>query len=258
MRKFAAWQLKLAEALQVGVPELSPDAEAGGASFALDVDQAGFGELFDVVREGGGADDGLLTQTTALEGFGGGDLLEDGEAARVGEGAGDGLEGFGGEAGPGGAACRGRGQGALRDWNAARVAAGAIPVCAGRASCDTLCAEDIMSTPGNHEHRAEISQKQLAIPAAAEQDPTGFELLRVWVAKQSQQVTLRPGIWQEPSAWGIMLADLARSIVQIHVQNDQNLDPEAFLSAVLEGFDNEIETVLNEFGGDDPREHESG
>ncbi len=99
--------------------------------------------------------------------------------------------------------------------------------------------------------------KQLAIPKAAAQDAAAFELLRVWVANQSQQVTLRPGIWQEPSAWGVMLADLARNIVLVHSETDPELDTEAFLAAVLEGFDNEIESVLDEFGGED-REHEAG
>ena len=90
-------------------------------------------------------------------------------------------------------------------------------------------------------------EKQLAIPDAAAKDAASFELLRVWIAQQSQQITLRPGIWQEPSAWGVMLADLARSIVKVHAENDEDLDAEAFLSAVLEGFDTEIEEVLNEF-----------
>jgi hypothetical protein len=91
-------------------------------------------------------------------------------------------------------------------------------------------------------------EKQLAIPKVAAQDAASFELLRVWVAKQAQQITLRPGIWQDPSAWGVMLADLARNIVQVHVENDEDLDAEAFLAALLEGFDSEIESVLEEFG----------
>ena len=99
-------------------------------------------------------------------------------------------------------------------------------------------------------------EKQLAIPTAAAKDAASFELLRVWVAQQSQQVTLRPGIWQEPSAWGVMLADLARNIVQIHTEADEDLDAEAFLAGLLEGFDNEIETVLEEFG--DQGESEAG
>ncbi len=89
--------------------------------------------------------------------------------------------------------------------------------------------------------------KELAIPAAAARDSAAFELIRLWIANQSQQITLRPGIWQDPSAWGVMLADLARSIVQVHLDNDEDLDAEAFLAAMLEGFDNEIEDVLNEF-----------
>ena len=91
-------------------------------------------------------------------------------------------------------------------------------------------------------------EKQLAIPKAAAQDAASFELLRVWVAQSAQQISLRPGIWQDPSAWGVMLADLARNIVTIHAENDEDLDTEAFLAALLEGFDTEIESVLNEFG----------
>ena len=97
--------------------------------------------------------------------------------------------------------------------------------------------------------------KQLAIPTTAAKDAASFELLRVWVAQQSQQITLRPGIWEDPSAWGVMLADLARSIVKVHAENDEDLDTEAFLAALLEGFDTEIESVLNEFGD---REEEAG
>ncbi|MGI4829242.1 MAG: DUF5076 domain-containing protein [Janthinobacterium lividum] len=94
------------------------------------------------------------------------------------------------------------------------------------------------------------AEKQLAIPSAAGKDAASFELLRVWIAQQSQQISLRPGIWQEPSAWGVMLADLARNIVQVHVEHDENLDSEAFLASLLEGFDNEIESVLDQFGGE--------
>jgi len=71
------------------------------------------------------------------------------------------------------------------------------------------------------------------------------------VAKQAQQITLRPGIWQDPSAWGVMLADLARNIVTVHAENDEDLDASAFLAALLEGFDTEIESVLNEFDEED-------
>jgi len=86
-------------------------------------------------------------------------------------------------------------------------------------------------------------------------DAASFELIRVWVAEQSQQISLRPGVWQDPAAWGVMLADLARNIVQVHMENDEELDGAAFVAALLEGFDTEIETVLNEF---DAGEEEAG
>jgi len=99
------------------------------------------------------------------------------------------------------------------------------------------------------------AEKQLAVPAVALKDAASFELIRVWVAEQSQQISLRPGVWQDPAAWGVMLADLARNIVQVHMENDEELDGAAFVAALLEGFDTEIETVLNEF---DAGEEEAG
>jgi hypothetical protein len=98
------------------------------------------------------------------------------------------------------------------------------------------------------------AEKQLAIPAVATKDAASFELIRVWVAEQSQQISLRPGVWEDPAAWGVMLADLARSIVKVHAENDDRLDEESFLASLLEGFDTEIEGVLDEFGGGDNEE----
>ena len=98
--------------------------------------------------------------------------------------------------------------------------------------------------------------KQLAIPQVAAQDKASFELLRVWVADQAQQITLREGVWEDPSAWGMMLADLARNIVQVHVEHDAELDGAAFLASLLEGFDSEIESVLEEYGDREEEEQE--
>lgn len=100
--------------------------------------------------------------------------------------------------------------------------------------------------------------KQLVIPALAARDPRSFELLRVWIAEGSQAITLQPGIWQDPAAWGVMLADLARNIVIVHAEADPDLDTEAFLAAMLEGFDTEIESVLNEFEAGDTQDQEAG
>jgi hypothetical protein len=52
--------------------------------------------------------------------------------------------------------------------------------------------------------------KQLEIPPAATRDKAGFEVLRVWIAEKGQHVSIRSGAWEDPFAWGIVLADLAR------------------------------------------------
>jgi len=53
---------------------------------------------------------------------------------------------------------------------------------------------------------------QLRVPEPARTDAKSFELLRVWIAHQDQHISMRVGVWKEPEAWGMMLADLARHI----------------------------------------------
>jgi hypothetical protein len=96
-------------------------------------------------------------------------------------------------------------------------------------------------------------EKQLEIPEAALEDKGAFELLRVWVADRSQQITLRGGVWEDPAAWGVMLADLAQNIVTIHAENDERIDEETFLAKMLEGFDDEIDRVMDEITGYTPQ-----
>ncbi len=59
---------------------------------------------------------------------------------------------------------------------------------------------------------------ELNIPAAAEQDPASIEVLRVWVANKGQHGTLRTGLWRDPAAWGIVLADPLRHFANAHQQ----------------------------------------
>src|SRR5450432_1819416 len=61
---------------------------------------------------------------------------------------------------------------------------------------------------------------QLAIPDAARQDARSFELLRVWIADEDQHVSLRFGVWKEPSLWGVVLADLAGHIANTLEQGE--------------------------------------
>lgn len=94
------------------------------------------------------------------------------------------------------------------------------------------------------------SQKPLDPPPAAAHDKAAFELLRVWIADQGQHVSLRSGVWEDPFAWGIVLADLARHIVNAEAMTRKGLDKEAFLERILEGFSAEIESPTDEPEGE--------
>lgn len=94
------------------------------------------------------------------------------------------------------------------------------------------------------------TQKYLDPPPAATKDKAAFELLRVWVAEQGQHVSLRSGAWEDPFAWGIVLADLARHIVNAESLHRKDIDEEAFLARMLEGFNAEIESPTDEPEGE--------
>jgi Domain of unknown function (DUF5076) len=80
---------------------------------------------------------------------------------------------------------------------------------------------------------------QLSIPEVTKTDPRSFELLRVWIANKGQHVSLRVGVWRDPAAWGIMLADLAKHIVNSYAQ-DAALDRLQTLQRIKAAFDAEL------------------
>jgi hypothetical protein len=94
------------------------------------------------------------------------------------------------------------------------------------------------------------SPKFLDPPPAATGDSGAFELLRVWVANEGQHVSLRSGVWEDPFAWGIVLADLARHIVNAEAMQRKDFDEEAFLERLLEGFQAEIDSPTDEPEGE--------
>ena len=94
------------------------------------------------------------------------------------------------------------------------------------------------------------SQKFLDIPAAAQRDKTSFEVMRVFIAEQGQHVSIQSGAWEDPFAWGIVLADLARHIAHAHQMQNSKVDPEAFMERLLEGFQAEIDNPTDEPEGE--------
>lgn len=82
---------------------------------------------------------------------------------------------------------------------------------------------------------------ELAPPPSAIEDATSFEIARVWVASGAQHARLRTGVWPDPAAWGIVLADLARHVaLAYHYEEDH--DVEHVLERVLAGFQTELES----------------
>lgn len=79
----------------------------------------------------------------------------------------------------------------------------------------------------------------LAVPEPARRDARSFEVLRVWLADGNQHVSLRAGVWEDPAAWGLMLADLARHIANAYEQ-EQRLTKAAVLERIKMGLDAEL------------------
>ena len=94
------------------------------------------------------------------------------------------------------------------------------------------------------------SQKFLDIPPAAQRDKASFEVMRVFIAEQGQHVSIQSGAWDDPFAWGIVLADLARHIALAQQLQHPETDADAFVERLLEGFHAEIENPTDEPEGE--------
>jgi hypothetical protein len=94
------------------------------------------------------------------------------------------------------------------------------------------------------------AEKTLSIPPVAQRDKASFEVMRVWIAEQGQHVSIRSGAWEDPFAWGIVLADLARHIALAHQLQNEDTDTDAFLQRLLEGFQAEIDNPTDEPEGE--------
>ena len=81
------------------------------------------------------------------------------------------------------------------------------------------------------------NSNELGTPPVADSNPDSVELLRVWAAPGApQQLTINT-CWEDPGAWGLMLADIARHAAQAYEHKGQ--DGTEALSRILELFDAE-------------------
>jgi len=90
---------------------------------------------------------------------------------------------------------------------------------------------------------------QLGFPDAVRSDPKAFEILRVWIAKKGQHVSLRTDVWEDPAAWGLMLADLASHIANSY-QQSSGLAPLKTLQRIKAALDVELGAKTGELTGE--------
>ena len=87
------------------------------------------------------------------------------------------------------------------------------------------------------------------IPDAAKVDPKSFELLRLWIANKEQHVSIDVGVWKDPFAWGIVLADLARHVANAY-QQTQGFDRLETLQRIKLGLERELISPTDEASGE--------
>ena len=72
-------------------------------------------------------------------------------------------------------------------------------------------------------------------------NPAAFELLSIWVCSNEPRVQFRSNAWEDPAAWGIVLADLSRMVAQQY-HDSAGISLDDALSRILAGFRAELES----------------
>jgi len=77
------------------------------------------------------------------------------------------------------------------------------------------------------------------VPEHMTADPEASEVLRVWTVTEGQVFSVQVERWNDPAAWGMLLADLARHIVRSYAESGVRTEPAA-LQRVIAGFRAEL------------------
>lgn len=78
---------------------------------------------------------------------------------------------------------------------------------------------------------------ELDPPPMAATNSEAFEILRVWTAPGGPQELTIHTCWQDPSAWGLLLVDVARHVAQAYQPEGHN--PQNVLERIRELFEAE-------------------
>ncbi len=91
--------------------------------------------------------------------------------------------------------------------------------------------------------------KTLIAPPDAANDEKSIEVARVWVIKKALQCSLNIGVWKDPAAWGLVLADMARHIANAHHEADGVSVAES-LQRIRAGFEAEMDEPTDSPSGE--------
>ena len=91
--------------------------------------------------------------------------------------------------------------------------------------------------------------RELPIPPLAREDPDSLEMIRVWIANRRQHFALSAEVWDDPSCWGVLLADLARNLSDAYEK--RGISPrDAGLLAIRQAFEMELDSPTESAVGD--------
>ena len=88
--------------------------------------------------------------------------------------------------------------------------------------------------------------KSIGIPPAAIEDEASVEMARIWVAKQGLHCVLNIGTYRdsgfrEATAWGVMLADMARHVSDALLAEGVETDAAAALDEIRDVMTRELD-----------------
>ncbi len=90
---------------------------------------------------------------------------------------------------------------------------------------------------------------ELPIPPAVGKGSHPIELARIWAVDGAQHVSIQSGVWSDPAAWGILLADFMRHIADAY-SRDGEFSKAEVLTRVHAAFNAEWSDPTDEPSGD--------
>jgi hypothetical protein len=90
--------------------------------------------------------------------------------------------------------------------------------------------------------------RELPVPADVAEDPKAQELIRAWQSNGQLICALRPLRWKDSSAWGVLLADVARHVANA-IHDEVGVEPSYTVSGIREMFNRELSDPTDEPAG---------